>query len=251
MPVTVQDALRPWMRRLRLRSTLSDAEVQGLLNLPGDLVDYEPNRDFVRLGEHMHSACVVVSGLAGRFDQTASGARQITALHIPGDACDLHSVPVENSSSALQALTRTKVLHISHEALRALAAEFPAVAMAFWRDCVVDAAILSKWTLNIGRASARQRVAHLLCELALRYRVINEDICDFPFPATQTHIGDMTGMTNVHINRTLRGLADEGVAKVRGGRIVITDWAALAAEGDFDPLYLHLPGDLGMMPVPD
>ncbi len=249
MVATVQDALRPWMRRLQLRSTLSDAEVEGLLQLPGNLFDYQPNRDFVRLGERVHAACVVVSGLAGRFDQTASGARQITALHIPGDACDLHSVPVENSSTALQALTRTTVLHVPHEALRALAAEFPALAMAFWRDCVVDAAILSKWTLNIGRASTRQRVAHLLCELALRYRAIGEDIGDFSFPATQTHIGDLTGITNVHINRTLRGLADEGLAIVRGGRIVITDWRGLAAEADFDPLYLHLPGDLGLMPA--
>jgi len=237
-----EGALAPWIRRLQLRTELADAELAALASLPFERRVYDTNRDFVRLGECVTRACVIVNGLAGRFDQTASGARQITALHIPGDAADLHSVPVPKSSNALQALTRTEVAHVPHGPLHTLVADYPNIALAFWRDCVVDAAILSKWSLNLGRASARQRIAHLLCELSLRYGAIGRDGLRFDFPATQIHIGDATGLTNVHVNRVVRELSEDGMARVRGGRVEILNSAALAKEGDFDAAYLHLIG---------
>jgi CRP-like cAMP-binding protein len=119
-------------------------------------------------------------------------------------------------------------------------ADYPNIALAFWRDCVVDAAILSKWSLNLGRASARQRIAHLLCELSLRYGAIGGDSLRFDFPATQIHIGDATGLTNVHVNRIIREIGEDGLARVRGGRVEILDFLSLAKEGDFDDAYLHL-----------
>jgi len=236
-------ATAPWLRRLQLRTKLSGEEIAALSDLPYEMRTHDANRDFVRLGQRVTHACIIVSGLAGRFDQTASGARQITALHIPGDACDLHSVPVPKASNALQALARTEVAHIPHEPLRALVADFPNIAMAFWRDCVVDAAILSKWSLNLGRASARQRIAHLLCEMSLRYGAIGRDNNSFDFPATQIHMGDATGLTNVHVNRVVRELGEDSLARVRGGRVDILDFAALAKQGDFNGAYLHLHDD--------
>lgn len=234
------EALTRWLKRLTGRSPLNEEECNAILDLPGEMHSFGPNRDFVRLGETTSHSCIVASGLAGRFDQTASGARQIVALHIPGDAADLHSAPLPKASSALQALTHSEILKVPHEALRVLLDRYPSLALAFWRDCVVDTAILAKWTLNIGRASARQRVAHLLCELASRYVAIGESPTNFPLPATQTQIGDATGMTNVHVNRTLRGLSDAGLATVRSGRVEIRNWRALVQEADFDPAYLHL-----------
>ena len=233
-------ALAPWITRLRLRTKLSVEEIDALASLPFEKRIHDTNRDFVRLGECVTHACVIVSGLAGRFDQTVSGARQITALHIPGDAADLHSVPVPRSGNALQALTRTEVAHVPHAALRGLVSKYPNIALAFWRDCVVDAAILSKWLLNLGRASARQRIAHMLCELSLRYGAIGRDPMRFDFQATQIHIGDATGLTNVHVNRVIRELYEDGLARVRGGRVEILNLAGLVREGDFEATYLHL-----------
>jgi CRP-like cAMP-binding protein len=232
--------LAAWIRRLSLRTDLSAEETAALASLPFERRTHDGNRDFVRLGECVTHACVVVSGLAGRFDQNSSGARQITALHIPGDACDLHSVPVPKSSNALQALTRTEVAHVPHGPLRDLVATYPNLALAFWRDCVVDAAILSRWALNLGRGSARQRIAHLLSEMSARYAAIGYDGVKFDLPATQVHLGDAAGLTNVHVNRILRELGEAGLARVRGGRVVILDSARLRKEGDFDIGYLHL-----------
>lgn len=233
-------ALELWINRLLLRSALSEDEVESLRTLPFNIENYDANRDFVGLGEMTTHSCIVINGLAGRFDQTRDGTRAITAIHIPGDACDLHSLPVPLSANPLQALARTTIARVSHEALRDVAKQYPAIAQAFFRDCVVDAAILSKWALNAGRTEARQRLAHLFCELALRYALIGQNKCDFPLPITQAHLGDASGLTSIHVNRTIRALSDEGLMRVSQGRVVIEDWDRLVVYADFNPAYLHL-----------
>jgi CRP-like cAMP-binding protein len=141
-------------------------------------------------------------------------------------------------TSAIQALATTTVLRISHEELRKVAARFPAVAEAFWRDCMVDAAVLSQWVVNVGRRDAKTRMAHLLCEMAVQTGSDRTPQLNYPFPVTQSHLADMTGLTSVHVNRTVKALREEGLANVRGRVVQIFDWKGLKALGEFDADYL-------------
>jgi len=148
---------------------------------------------------------------------------------------DLHSVVLSNATSAFQALTTTTFLTIPHKALRDVAARSPAVAEAFWRECMIDAAILSQWVVNVGRRDSKTRIAHLLCEMALRYGAKAESRGSYAFPATQTHIADMTALTNVHVNRTLGVLRDAGLAQMHLQQVEILDWKQLQVVAEFDP----------------
>ena len=88
---------------------------------------------------------------------------------------------------------------------------------------------------------ADRRVAHLVCELLLRFQVVGraeERACEIPL--TQTELGDILGLTNVHINRVLQDLRGRGLLTVRGRRFEVPDVAALRAFCGFDPAYLHL-----------
>lgn len=104
---------------------------------------------------------------------------------------------------------------------------------------MVDAAILAQWVVNVGRREARARIAHLLCEMAVRFghAPASGEIV-FPFRLTQNQLADVTGMTPVHVNRTLQGLRKDRLADVRQNASIY-DWDALAAEGDFAPAYLQ------------
>ena len=233
--------LQPFVDKLVSRSQLDAAEQQAILALPGRPAQIETNRDFVRLGERVDHACFVVAGLVGRFGQNRNGSRQITAVHIPTDMVDLHSVVAPDACSALQALSVATILRVPHEALRAVARRYPAIAEAFWRECVVDAAVLAEWVVNVGRRDARTRLAHLLCEIACRVEGAGEKVgFVVPFPATQTHMADMTGLTSVHVNRSLRALRNDNVVEVRDRMIHIQDWQRLVEIGDFDGDYLRL-----------
>jgi CRP-like cAMP-binding protein len=232
--------LQPFLDRLTSRSVLTDEEQQAVLNLCGHAEQVQSNRDFVPLGTRVDHACLVVAGIVGRFDQSSEGARQITAMHVPGDMCDLHSVVQPLPTSALQALSVATILRIPHAAIRATAARYPAVAEALWRDCMVDAAILSEWVVNVGRRDAKTRIAHLLCEMATRLHA-NAGANDFVFdlPVTQTQLAEATSLTAVHVNRTLQSLRADGLIEWHQRVIRVPQWDALVERAEFDPTYLQ------------
>lgn len=233
--------LQPFLHRLLSRSELSTAERQAILDLPFTPAQIAVNRDFVRLRERAEEAFFIVEGLVGRFGQNREGIRQTTAIYLPGDMVGLRSIAGAETNTALQALAVTTVLRVPHVALRNAARSFPALAEAFWRECVVDAAILAEWIISIGRRDARARLAHLFCEVACRAgRSVPASGARFPFPATQVHIGEMTGLTSVHVNRSLQGLRRDGLVDLRERQIHLLDWDRLAAVGDFSPEYLSL-----------
>lgn len=236
--------------RLALHSPLGEPERRALLDLPVEPVQVRTNQDFVRLGEKVEYSCLVLDGLVGRFGQNREGNRQITAVHLPGDLVDLHSVAIPTAGSALQALAVTTLLRIPHDALVATAHEHPVIAEAFWRECVIDAAALSEWVVNVGRRPALSRLAHLLCEIACRhFRAVPRSGDRFPFVATQGHIGDMLGLTSIHVNRMLRDLRSSGLIAVDGRLYTVLDWPGLSQTGDFDPAYLSLEAAAPRFPV--
>ncbi len=234
-------ALSLWLDRLTLRSSLTPEDQQAVLSLPGHFELIKSNRDYVRLGEQVDHACLIVSGLSGRFGQTRAGERQMTALHIPGDMCDLHSVVLPKAATALQSIGETLVYRVPHPAVHALAGSSLSLAEAFWRDCTVDAAVLSQWSLVNARLSAKSKVAHLLCEMCCRFaHGACEDGAIFDWQLTQVHVADTTGLTPVHVNRMLRAIREEGAAEIVERRMHVLDWKKLCAMAEFDPRYLAL-----------
>lgn len=104
---------------------------------------------------------------------------------------------------------------------------------------MVDASILAQWVVNVGRRDARARIAHLLCEIAMRLGAgpAKGEII-FPFPVTQMQLADITGLTAVHVNRTLQGMRRDSLADIKHNACIY-DWDALAKAGDFDGDYLQ------------
>ena len=231
--------LRPYLDRLISRSVLTDEEQQAVLNLPGYAEQVQSNNDFAPLGRRVDHACLIVAGIVGRFDQGSDGRRQITAMHVPGDMCDLHSIVQPVPTSSLQALSVATILRIPHSAIRAAAGRYPALAEALWRDCMVDAAILAEWVVNVGRRNATTRIAHLLCELATRLHAKAGNDFVFDLPVTQTQLADATAMTAVHVNRTLQSLRADKLVEWHQRVIRLPQWDALVEKAEFDAAYLQ------------
>ena len=232
--------LQLWLRRLTMRTRLDEADRQLVLDLPGRLERVRINHDFVRLGERISECCLIVDGIAGRFGQTREGLRQLTALHIPGDMADLHSAVLPEASSALSAISDVTIMRVPHPAVHTAIRQSTALARAVWRDCTVDTALMAEWLVNNGRRNARARLAHLICEMALRFEAIGGTRNRFVLDMSQVHLADALSLTSVHINRTLRELRESGLMSIQGRDVQIDDWNALCAAGDFDAGYLHL-----------
>lgn len=237
---SISSNLQPFVSRLAAHTSLSAEYLQALLQLPTRTVQVAANRDVVRLGENVDHCCLILEGLAARFDQGDDGERQFSAFHIAGDMADLHSLVLPNPTSGIQALTTSTLVMVPHDALRGLARASTAVAEAFWRECSIDAAILAEWVVNVGRRDARTRIAHLLCEMAVRYgrAAAGAPTCTYVLPVTQTHLADATALTPVHVNRTLKALREYGLVAVRSQQVNVLDWEGLKEAGEFEGDYL-------------
>jgi CRP-like cAMP-binding protein len=240
MPNSDVSALAPVVGKLTRRSLLGPVEIDALLALPHRVMDQYAASYIVREGDQAVDCVALLSGFAHRSKTAGDGGRQILSIHLRGDLLDLQNGLLDRADHSVQALSAVRVAYIPHRAILDLAAAYPAIARALWRDTLVDGSIFREWIVNVGKRNARQRISHLLCELAVRQEAAG--LCKPPrygWPMTQEQIGDATGLTSVHVNRTLQGMRSDGLLSTDSRSVTITDWSRLQAEGDFNRAYLH------------
>ena len=200
-----------------------------------------PGDQLVRDGDPVGSIFFLAEGWACRFKLSKDGHRQISLLLAPGDVCNLDALLFPKADYGVCMLTAGTVLALPRERAVMLADRYSGIARRMQLVSFVENATLTHHALRLGRQSAREKVAHFLCELGVRLGYGNAvGETTFELPLTQEHIGDALGLTAVHVNRTLRELRLEGLLTSTLRRIVIKDIAALRRLAGFCPRYLHL-----------
>lgn len=233
--------LAMFLRTLETHSPLGEADRQAILTLPFTRKKLEPQAHIVREGDFPDQCPILLSGFAYRHKLTGDGSRQIVALHIPGEALDFHNLYLDSSDHNVQTLTRAELALVARSDFQALAQRYPAIAHAIMTSVLVEASIFREWVLNVGRRSARQRLAHLLCEWSIRLEAQGlAEQYGYDLPMTQEQLADTLGLTPVHVNRTIKALEADGLIVRDRRRISFPDWPRLREVGDFNPRYLHL-----------
>jgi CRP-like cAMP-binding protein len=229
------------IRQLESIIQLSADDKAALASLPLRIKSVGERRDIIREGSQAVESCLVVDGMVCRYKMLSNGRRQILSFHYPGDVPDLQSLHLKTMDHSLASITAARVAFIPHEAVRALFRERPGVADALSRHLQIDASISRDWIANIGRRTSLERVAHVICECFSRMRALG--LCkqaDFELPLTQAELSDATGLSMVHVNRTMKELRRLKLVETNGGIHGILDWEMLQETADFDPAYLHL-----------
>ena len=189
-------------------------------------------------GEEIH---LVIDGLATRSKVTRDGHRQLMAFLVPGDLCDVELFVLEAIDHDIVALTETTCALLPAADLQRMLTVPSNVGRALWWSTMADIAILREWVVSHGARDAKSRLAHIFCELLIRYRVVglgqNNSV---PFPMTQEELSDATGMTSVHLNRVLKELRAEGLVELKSRILTILDFVRLSEVAQFEPGYLHL-----------
>ena len=235
----------PFLLKLDNYTRLSREESDLLLKATAQRVRrLRPGEDLIREGERPREINVFLSGWAYRYKQLTNGRRQIIALLLPGDVCDHDVFTLQEMDHSIAALTPATVAEVSRGALDALTEGHPRIVQALTWETLVNAAVQREWTVNLGQRSAVERVAHLLCELFVRLRSVGlTEGESYPFPLTQIDLAEATGISAVHVNRTLQDLRSRGLVLLRSRQVTIPDFDALASLALFTPTYLHLRGE--------
>lgn len=231
----------PLVLYLGQRDHLSDEEKEVVEGLVTHIREFSPGEEFIRQGTHPGESALILEGFAARVQVLKSGKRQFTALHIPGDFVDLHSLLLKIMDHGVVALSPVRMAAVPHEKLRRISETHPHLTRLLWLSTVVDAAIHRAWLAAMGRRSTAGQIAHLLCELYVRMKAVERtQDYSFPLPITQADLGDVLGKSTVHVNRALQVLRRDGLLAWKDRKVTILDWDRLVRAADFDPTYLSL-----------
>ena len=242
----LEQAYRPSPAARRLAGTrlwnspsLGADEQRALEDIASSPRSVRANTDIIREGAPADSLFVVLDGWAFRYATTREGGRQIPALLLPGDTCNLDSLMLDRLDYGVRTITDATVVSLPRDRAVALAAQHPGIARTFTCAAIVENAVLSAWMLSLARRPSKERLAHLLCELNARLGVEHDNRSHFAFPMTQEQLADALGLTPVHVNRTMQQLRYDGLVESERRTLVLPDVAALRRVAGFNPRYLH------------
>jgi CRP-like cAMP-binding protein len=228
--------------RLQAYTRLSKDDLAAIERISSrGLREVGARRDLVREGDPPRFVNLILDGWACRYKMLPDGRRQIVGLFIPGDLCDMNIYILKEMDHNIGAITNLRVAEVGRDDFERLMIEYPRITQALFWDELVTVAIQREWTLNLGQRTAYERIAHLLCEMFLRLRTVrltDGDRC--PFPLTQVDIADASGLTAVHVNRTLQELRRDGLIELQSKTLTIPSLRALKAAAMFNDNYLHL-----------
>ncbi len=232
----------PWTMKMEQFTAFSPQQRDRLDALVAERQqNYAPDEDILVEDQPINQCHVILSGLAIRYKLLPDGERQILAFLIPGDLCDAEVFVLDRMDHSVSAVTPTTCAVISADTMRTLLREISPMSEALWWGTMTDLAVLRERLVDIGRRDARERIAHLIYEMLVRYRTIGETDDDvMPWPITQDELADATGLTTVHINRTLRQLREEGLIDPNRREMRVLDADRLRQVSGFNPNYLHL-----------
>ena len=229
-----------FVQKLSGLADLTADDAAALENLTSHPHRYVARQDLIREGDEPGPMFVVLEGWVCRYKILPTGTRQIMAFLMPGDACDLHIKLLEQMDHSIQAITTAAVATVTRDQMQVMMRDHPNVASAMYTAQLIDEGVMRAWIVSMGRRSASERVAHLICELYLRARSIGlTGEGEFALPLSQAVLADALGMTTVHINRVLKELRLAGAMTVKRGSVTMLDPVKLVQIAGFDENYLH------------
>lgn len=192
-------------------------------------------RPFETIGD---GALVVAAGIVRAERFLADGSRQIGEIYLAGDIIVSAHWNYPRSPWSLAATAAAECIQLSKSAWDALRSN-PELGPVLDLIDRLHAARAAERLTSIGRREAIARAAHLLCELWVRGEQAGLTESGYlPLPLTQADLGDATGLTAVHINRTLQRLRREYGIEIGSQLLRPSDFLRLSEVGQFDPSYL-------------
>ncbi len=230
--------------RSRRGASLTNEERAVLEATISEVRTLDARTTIVRAGDPLFNSTLLLEGFMCRYVDDREGLRQLVAVQVAGDFVDLHAYPLKTLDHDVATLTAVTIALLPHDALDRINATMPELTRKLWFSTLLDAAIHRAWLFRLGRLDAVGRVAHFLSETNARLLPVGlSDGSRFALGITQNDIAEICGIPNVHANRVLRQLREEGLCVFRSSLVDILDVRGLARRGQFNPDYLYIDAD--------
>lgn len=183
-------------------------------------------------GDDWDHVLFIRDGWVQIYRQFPDGQRLILRFVLPGEPVGLES---DGGAMPYTAETVTVVTGclIGRAGFSDACARSPELARRVAALAMRETLVAWDHLCSVGRQDARGRIAALLLDLHRRLappgRPALPEGVPVRVPLTQTHIADATGLTSVHVSRTLKRMRQERLLDFHKGELVILDSARLGA----------------------
>lgn len=199
----------------------------------------------VRRGPVVETVWIVAHGWALARGDREAGRSPILRLYLPGDIIGLTELGLGLQPHSVEMLTEGLLHAVPRAAIAGLAKQHPRIWPLLVALGNAELMLAQNRTILLDRATAEERLLHLL--LDLRARLAVEGVGDgnrFPMPLNQQEIGEATGMTGIYVNRLLGRLVRDGRLEIQRPYVRLLDRAWMESKISFmdldaviDPLW--------------
>ncbi|SHF52458.1 cAMP-binding domain of CRP or a regulatory subunit of cAMP-dependent protein kinases [Loktanella atrilutea] len=230
-----------FLTRLNRHVTLDSAERDAMHRLEGT-AEPRSKRDPVFAADRPDDRIAILrSGWAASRVRSAGDQTTITQIYMAGDLIGLSDLGFRLPQHETTMQTDGTVNLLSRAELCDLGQSHPRLFAMLLSQSSLDATAMNDRLHAITRFSAEDRLMHFLLSIKSKTEQTTEQTSDrFPLPFSQKEIGDALGLTDIYVNRLLRGLQKAGQLVLSRPYIRITDRAAWEERLNFKDRYACL-----------
>lgn len=170
----------------------------------------------------------LISGWVTSAIMLPNGSQQIVKVHLPGDLLGFPSLALRKTADSLTAITEAVVAKIPVTVIGSILASMPHLASMLFLSSQKERVALMDALTAMGRTSAVSRLAAFVIDIFERATAAS--LCNgqsFLLPLSQQQIGDLAGISAVHVNRSIRQLRESGMLSWDKQQVTIRNRAGL------------------------
>ncbi|PXX91630.1 Crp/Fnr family transcriptional regulator [Marinobacter vulgaris] len=221
---------------------LDENSQQLLLSLEEGPEKWPKNTILWQQGDQSDSFYTLSKGWACSFRDLEDGTRQVLDVYVPGDIVGLREFSFRKRITSVVMLSDAELCAFPRHHLDHIFSSSLVLCSVMFMITSRDQAILLERLVNLGRRSAREKLAHFLVELSYRLLRTNAFVENhLSLPLSQSVLADALGLSAVHVSRTFQEFRQEGLLNTGNAHLELLDINGLQSVAGFDEFYLESP----------
>ncbi|WP_083007084.1 Crp/Fnr family transcriptional regulator [Halomonas sp. GT] len=225
---------------LGLYGKMGDKSLNVLSKMPQKPVELKKSQQFFSVSDGRSDIFVIKDGWASLSHPTSARGQDICNIFMPGDIIGMRESFFERYDVIIFPITNCELVKLSGDYLHTLCKENEEIRKAITSYVMVNDNITIERLRSCTHHRSVERVAHFLLEVYARFKfkgLLEGDV--FDFPVTQEIVGELLGMTSVHVSRCMTALEQKKFIRKTRSSIKLLKPNEMAENTGFDSDFIY------------
>jgi len=219
--------------RICLPKDASECELHALDNIIDQRQTLNRNTWLFNEGDPFKAIYAIKSGCIKTYRLTSNGKEQVCGFYLPGEIIGLDAIETGAHTCSAKIIQATRVCAIPYKEFEILSQTMPGLQQQLMR--IMSREIASQqWLVTLlGKKSAEERVAAILCNLSDRFEVRGYSPNELTLGMSRHDLGDYLGLAIETISRVLGRFHQDGLLTAKGKHIQLHQPKRLRELADY------------------